>query len=88
MPGSPGKKRDIQKRFYKKVHKKFRKRVIYEDLSKHFLEYFLRMEDFFFKTVSVRQPLMPLQVSMTVFGWAVGQSLMTMLLSKEPFAGP
>ena len=52
MPGSPGKKRDIQKRFYKKVHKRLRKRVIYEDLSKHFLEYFLRMEHVFLKTVS------------------------------------
>jgi len=74
--------------FRRDFTRKYIKKESFEDLSKHFLEYFLRMEHIFLKTVSVRQPLMALQVSMTVFGWAVGQSLMTMLLSKEPFAGP
>lgn len=85
--GLPERKEILRRDFTRKYIKNDVKES-FEDLSKHFLEYFLRMEDFFFKTVSVRQPLMPLQVSMTVFGWAVGQSLMTMLLSKEPFAGP
>ena len=68
MPGSPRKKRDIQKRFYKKLHQNYVKES-FEDLSRHFLEEFLRMEDFFLKTVWVRLPLMPLQVSETAFGW-------------------